>query len=239
MIPRDFLSRCARNFPEKAAYHCGERYVTWSQIHARSWRLAGGLQRVGLSKGDVVAVLGQESIEIYEHLFACMNVGFGRVGINWRYAAAEMLHVIEDSGAKALLVDARCEQQFAAIRDRTKCVGITTIGYGGAIACDYEYEDLFGGELKVVTPELSDEEPLLITYTSGSTGKPKGVIHSQRSVASIITQSVIGRGLSPDDIWYTAAASSWMTVLLNIQGILNGMTHVIVDGAFEIRRFLC
>jgi acyl-CoA synthetase (AMP-forming)/AMP-acid ligase II len=54
----------------------------------------------------------------------------------------------------------------------------------------------------------------------------------------MIFQSIVARGLSPDDIWYTAAASSWVTVVLNMLGLGNGMTHVVTNGAFEICSFL-
>lgn len=246
MIPRDCLERCARNYADKVAYHCGDRTETWAQIHARSIRLAEALRKLGVATGDVVAVLGQESIEIYEHFFACMHAGFVRVGINWRYAAPEAIHIIEDSAARVLLVDSRCSALFHEIRDHVRRAGIRTIGYGSGHECEYDYAVFLdqGAEKSGIVPvpgkpaEIASSDPLLITYTSGSTGKPKGVIHTHGSVLNIITQSIIARGLSPDDIWYTAAASSWMTIILNVQGIMNSMTHVIMDRAFEIRRFL-
>ncbi|MCL1485391.1 MAG: hypothetical protein MH208_14320 [Marinobacter sp.] len=53
MLPRDFLTRCAQNFPNKIAYYCGDRSATWSQMDQR----AAGLQQLGISQGDTVAML--------------------------------------------------------------------------------------------------------------------------------------------------------------------------------------
>lgn len=77
-------------------------------MHARARRLAAALQGLGVAKGDAVTVLGPESIEIYEHIFACAMIGAVRVGLNTQYAAAELAHVLADSAAKIAIVDARC-----------------------------------------------------------------------------------------------------------------------------------
>ena len=57
MLPRDFLTRCAQNFPNKIAYYCGARSATWSQMDQRADQLAAGLQQLGISQGDTVAML--------------------------------------------------------------------------------------------------------------------------------------------------------------------------------------
>eukprot|EP01036_Dinobryon_divergens_P053421 gene53421-71416_t len=76
------LERVSRNYPGKKAYRCGAVSRTWAEMNQRADRLAGGLMSLGARRGDCVAILGQESLEIYEHYFACMKAGLVRVGIN-------------------------------------------------------------------------------------------------------------------------------------------------------------
>ncbi len=240
LLPHRLLAHCARNFPTKVAYYLRDESRTWAQMHGRSDRLAAALQRLGAGKGRPAALLSKESFEVYEHFFACLKIGAIRLGVNWRYPPAEVLHVLRDSGARLLLVHAECLPALQPIRGELEALGVTLIGYGGSHGLALDYERLLREAEGVAPeePELHSEDAALYTYTSGTTGKPKGVMLSHGALAAAIYQSVIGRGFLPDDIWYMPAQSSWVAVVLNLAGVVSGMSHVIVDGAFEIGRFL-
>ena len=157
MLPRDMLARCASNFPQKIAYYCGDDKRTWRQMHERSNALASALQELGVRKGDAVSILGKESIEIYEHFFACMKIGAIRVGVNWRYAMPEVLHVLRDSSTKLLLVQADCMDMMASLRRDIEALGVRLIGYGGKHDLPLDYETLLGkvASASPVLPPLS------------------------------------------------------------------------------------
>ena len=108
ILPRDFVRRCATSYPDKVAFVDGAIRRTWGQMHERSDRLASALQAIGIGKGDVVAILAHDHVEVLEHWFACIKIGAVRVGVNWRYAPREMLHLIHDCAAKVLIVQDNC-----------------------------------------------------------------------------------------------------------------------------------
>lgn len=239
LFVRDMVVRCARNYPNKRAYVCADRQATWADMHARSDRFAKVLQDLGCGKGDTVSVLSQETIEVYEHLFACAKVGATRVGVNALYAWPEMHHVLKDSGTKVLLVDARCQALIDAHKAEIDALGIRLVGFNGAHGYALDYETLLTqvvGEAK--WPDLDDQDLLLVSYTSGTTGYPKGVMITQVGVSNVILHCLASFGFSPDDIWYMPAASAWAVVIMNLFGLGNGMTTVVPDGAFQIRAYL-
>src|SRR5450830_781172 len=113
MLPRDMVRRCGRNCPDNTAYLCGERSATWQQMDRRSDRFGVALQKLGHRSGETVAILTFETIEVYEHFFACMKIGAPRVGLNTQYPWPEMVHVLKDSETRYFLVHARCRQLVA------------------------------------------------------------------------------------------------------------------------------
>jgi acyl-CoA synthetase (AMP-forming)/AMP-acid ligase II len=232
------LERVGRNYAGKLAYRCGIATRTWSQMNDRAGLLGGGLLSLGLVRGDTVAILGQETLEIYEHYFACMKTGLVRVGVNWRYAPAEVAHILKDCAVKAVLVEARCVPLLRAALDFADLPQPVVIGYGADHGQELDYETLLRRSVIPAPGPLLDSDPLVVSYTSGSTGVPKGVVHSHRSVALIIIQGAVSRGLTTDDIWYGAIASSWMACVLNMIGLANGMTTIVMDGAFDADTFI-
>ena len=240
---RQMLARCAGNFPTKAAYICGERRATWRQMDQRSDRLASWLLRRGVGKGDTVAILGLESLTIYEHFFACMKIGAVRLGINTQYAWPEIEHVIRDSRARIILVEARCAQLIVPHLGKLADLQITFVGYNGAHELPFDHETVTSAESQRDAssppwPELAGDDLLLYSYTSGTTGVPKGVMITQEAAANVMLHVVAGFGYSPDDVWCMPAASAWVVVLMNTFSLANGMTTVIPDGAFQIGSFL-
>ena len=238
MLPRQLIARCAANYPDKTAYYCGEAKRTWRQMHERSDRLAAALQAIGVRKGDVVAILGRESFEIYEHFFACMKIGAIRLGINRRYPAVEMMHVIRDSAASVLLVQASMIEALRSIRAELLAMGVTLVGYDGEHDLPFDYERALSRAGTPQLPFIDAQDTLFYSYTSGTTGVPKGVVLTHGSVMNTIFQSLVARGLGPDEIWYMPGQSSWVTAIMLMFGLGNGASQVLPDGEFEIRQFL-
>jgi acyl-CoA synthetase (AMP-forming)/AMP-acid ligase II len=236
---RQMVKRCARNYPTKIAYFCGDRSATWQQMDERSDRFAFALQRMGHKKGTAIAILTQETIEVYEHFFACMKIGAIRVGINTQYAWPEIRHVLNDSKTKVLMVDARCKHIADEHRAEIEELGIALIGYNGAHDYPHDYEILLDeakGEPQ--WPELAPDDVLYYSYTSGTTGVPKGVMLTQQGGADTVIHSLISFGFGPDDTWYMPAASAWVVIIMNCFNLGNAMTVVIPDGSFKVDTFL-
>lgn len=240
MLPRDLIKRCSRNVPNKVAYYMGERSASWRQMDQRSDWLAAGLQKLGLGKGDAIGIFSQESIEIYEQYMACMKIGTVRVGINWRYASEELRHCAKDSSIKALIVHGKLTGQIKAELEQFASEGVLLIGYGGEHGLDLDYEAIIdqGRRHAVVYPDIERDDTLFVTYTSGTSGLPKGVVLSHGGLYDVILHSVLSVGLSPDDVWYMPAASSWVVIAMNVWGLANGMAHVIPEGAFDVKGYL-
>jgi acyl-CoA synthetase (AMP-forming)/AMP-acid ligase II len=239
MNARDFLASAARVYPGKIAYVDGSRRRTWAEIDERAGRLATALQRLGIGKGDTVAILAHDHVEMVEHWHACAKIGAVRVGINWRYAAPSMLHILRDSGAKALIVQDRCEPSLAGEFDGLLAEGRHLVGFGREHGRAIDYEELLAGSPATPDlPPLADDDVIAISYTSGTTGVPKGAEWTQRGVREALLQTFSFAGLRHEDVWFAAFPGAGVPVLQMIWNIVNGATVVLPDGDFQTKRFL-
>ncbi len=240
MLPRDLIKRCARNFPDKIAYYCGARAPSWAEMDRRSDALGSALQALGLGKGDTVAIFAPEGLEIYEHFFACMKTGMIRVGVNPRYAEAEIRHVLEDSAVKLLFVDAELAGPVRSLLDEAAARGLVLVGLGTGHGLPLDYEALIAAEMgrAPAWPEIAADDTLFISYTSGTSGLPKGVMLSHDGLYHIVIHTVLGLAFSPDDVWYMPASAAWVVIAMNVLGLANGMAHVIPERQFEVQRFM-
>lgn len=239
MLPRDMVRRCGRNYPDKTAYLCGNRQATWQQMDQRSDRFAVALKALGHRDDQTVSILTLETIEVYEHLFACMKIGAPRVGLNPQYPWVEMLHVLKDSNTRFLLVDARCKHLIAGRLPQIEALGITLIGFGADHGLGLDYESLIAqAQGEPEWPALAADDLLMISYTSGTTGVPKGVMLTQEGVANCILHSLISFGFGPDDVWYVPASSAWVASIMASFGLGNSMTTAIPDGSFQLHSYL-
>lgn len=242
MLIRSMLAQCAQNFPGKAAYLCGARSRTWSEIDKRSSLLAAVMKEEGVSTGDAVGILARETLEVYEHLYACAKLGAVRVSLNWRFSPAELAHIVRDAKLRVLFVQAELLDQAQAICTRLDGTTTRLVVFGGPNAPASQYERGMNAVAErvdsVAWPELEPEHPLLYSYTSGTTGSPKAAAISNCAAAHAVLSGVIGRGFRHDDIYYVTAQSSWIVVTMTMFGLANGMTHAIPDGVFEIHACL-
>lgn len=237
-LVRDLILRTAKNKPKKIAYICGERSITWQEIHQRSDLVIAAMQKLGLGCASSVGVLAPETIEVYEHFFACFKAGFIRVGINRRFSCGEILHIVKDGDLEMLFLHADCVAQIESIIDELRSLGVVLVGFGGDHGLALDYETLLLSAGKAEYPDIDSNAAAMYTYTSGTTGSPKGVILSDRAIRTVIQNSPGCFGFSPDEIFYCPLANSWAAVVTNLLGLANGMTLVIPDKEYETKAFL-
>ena len=110
--------------PQATAVVCEDRDLTYARLHSESNRIAHAIRAAGAAPGARVAYLGKESEHYYEILFGCAKSETVLVPINWRLAAPEVSHILQDSGSELLFL----EDEFAPVLDRLATTPPKTVG---------------------------------------------------------------------------------------------------------------
>lgn len=182
----DLFEAVTDTFPHRSAVATsdGRRY-TYSELDDRANRCAHLLGDIGVSHGDRVAVISHNRIEWLELILGCFKLGALFVNVNYRYTAAEINHVLDDSEPSVVVV----EPDFADIaaasmpemrhRPRVLVLDDAAGNKSSGHAC-------FGALVSSADPtrrfaaRSGDDEYLL--YTGGTTGLPKGVVWTQHNL---------------------------------------------------------
>ncbi len=222
------LRRVLQTNPEGIATIDGDRRRSWREIGERVARLAGGLQGLGVKRGDRVAVLMLNSDRYLELYLGIAWAGAVIVPTNIRWSHAEIEDSLCDCRASALVVD----KAFAAMGvELAKAVSLELIyaddDAGPAEARDYE--KLIAASQPVPDATSAREELAGIFYTGGTTGRSKGVMLSHANIVSNALH-MLSEGLLPDGTIYLNAAP--MFHLANggamFASLIGGGTNVIV-----------
>ena len=172
LTPLSFLERSATAFPDRLAVVDGDRRLTWSELRERARRLAVALQASGIERGDRVAFLAPNTVELLEAHYGVPGAGAVLVAINTRLTRDEIAYILGHCGARMLVVD----HTLAHLADGAALERVIVCGDGG------EYEEFLAaaGEGEPEDRIESEDDTISINYTSGTTGRPKGVMYTYR-----------------------------------------------------------
>src|SRR5918999_2963767 len=107
-------ARRARISPDRTALLDPYRSLTSAELADRTARYAGALRRLGVGRGDRVAYLGVNAVEVFETFFAAWLLGAIAVPLNYRLSGAEIRYMLEDSGASVLVHSGDADELVAA-----------------------------------------------------------------------------------------------------------------------------
>jgi fatty-acyl-CoA synthase len=198
----DILRRQARVRGEKTAYILGTERVSYRAFHARSNQLARALQRLGLRRGDRVAVLAGNRIEYPLVYFASIKLGAIVVPVNARFTSAEVATVMNHSEAETLFFSGEHAPLVHQLRDTAQLPALRRwIAFDTAGEGTLAFSALVDGEPDDdVDARVDETDPHVMLYTSGTTGTPKGTLLSHRTYFLQATTSHLQLGFSEDDI---------------------------------------
>lgn len=185
-----YLDAAAANCPDATAFISpGRGEQSFNTTRARVQRLAAALNRLGLHKGDRLAILAVDSIGYIETILACMAAGIVFVPLNNRLREPEVQVLLQAADPKAVLVSERYAAMAGRIAGQLPGARplICVDGSAGAIA----YEEIIARETEPAPAvELVDDDIAAISFTSGTTGNPKGVLQSQRMLKALVNAAV-------------------------------------------------
>lgn len=179
----------------------GARY-SYRQLNERANRLAAALRyRLGVAQGDRVAILAKNRVEYLDALFATGKLGAILVPLNWRLTVAELRYMLDDSGARLLIIGPEFGATAEQLRAETDCRTLIGLGEADGVTGMLRYDELLAAAAaEPITAEVALDDPHLILYTSGTTGRPKGAVLPHRVLVWNSLNTNIGWELRADDI---------------------------------------
>lgn len=169
MYPGTWASRV----PDKPAVVMAgsDRAITFETLDRHSAQLASAIHGLGLRKGDVIALLSDNSIEAYEVYWAAVRSGLYIAPINRHLAPEEVAYIVADSDAKVLVVSAGIRELAEKVVPLLPQLKHRYV-FGGEADSYLPYDDF----LVQAGPRLTDQpRGSDMPYSSGTTGRPKGI----------------------------------------------------------------
>ena len=224
----DVLGRSAALHGSRTAVIDGDRRITYSELERRVAGLGGGLQRLGVGRGGVVAVLALNSLPHLECWLGIPRSGAVLNDLNYRLAPAELAFILADCDASVLIVDDTFLESGRKLAE--ECPSIQDLVYaGGGDAPDgtVPYEELVAAD---AAPQLGGGSELAgIFYTGGTTGTPKGAMLTHANLVANAKHMLIETHYDREDRYLHAGPMFHLADGASTYAITwVGGTHVIV-----------
>lgn len=177
------LQRGARFNPAWVATEYIGRQRLWSQLLERVEKLAGSLANYKLGEGERIAVLSLNSDNYFESIFAIPWAGYCIVPLNTRWAVAENLYALDDSGTRILMFDDNFMEQAAQLKNQVNNLEVLIyMGDGETPDWAVSYQNLIDDGQSIPASARQGTDMAGIFYTGGTTGFPKGVMQSHLAI---------------------------------------------------------
>jgi len=186
----DFLNIATAICPEKAAIVFEDKRYTFSQLTERVNRLANGLLKLGVKKGDRVSFIQVNCNQCVETYFAVAKTGAIYLPLNFRAKEKEFTYMLNTAEATTLIIGERYVPMIKSIQPELKSLE-------NLISIEQKHDDMLYYEDIIksspadeVVTEIDDDDTTMLMYTAGTTGFPKGVMLSHNSFSSYMLENV-------------------------------------------------
>jgi acetyl-CoA synthetase len=211
---------------------------TFAEFRARSNQLARALRRLGVNRGDRVALVLSQRPELAVVHLAAYKLGAIVLPLATLFGPEALEYRMRDAGVRVAVTDAdnldRLLRVKKALPDLAHVMCIDRADAEGAL----DYRQLLEREPDSFEPvATAAEDPALLIYTSGTTGPPKGALHAHRIVIGRLPSMEMVHEFypKPDDRFWTPADWAWAGGLLDM--LLPAWHHGVTVVAHRFRKF--
>ena len=172
--------------------------ITWREVRDRADALAGGLAKLGVKKGDTVALMFGNRPEFHISDLAAMTLGAVPFSIYQTYTPEQIEYLISDSGARVAILEQAFLDRFLEARKQLPDLEHVIVVDGEAPEGVMALADVEGSnadfDAEAAWRAIKPEDLLTLIYTSGTTGPPKGVQLSHANQMDVVgsIEEIIG-----------------------------------------------
>ncbi len=218
--------------PEKEAIFDEKNRLSYREIHSEAIHLASGLVRLGIQKGDRIAVCLPNWNEFMTIFMAIAKVGAILIPLNTQYRLKEMRYILNNSGAKAIFCTSISEKVDLLQQLMEAKPSLPDLEHMISVRLRHpslliNYDDLLEtGRGMSQSPEVNIDGSDIgaILYTSGTTGEPKGVMLAHENLVKVATTAANKMRCTSDDVFLIPMP------LFHIMGLMFMLRSIICQG---------
>ena len=226
------------------------RTLTYQQLHTEVCRFANVLKKIGVVKGDRVALYMPLIPELAISMLACARIGATHSVVFGGFSSSALIDRINDAQCKVVVtadggwrrgkevkLKPAVDEALKETPSVQSCIVVKRTGSNLHMEAgrDHWWHELITTvNADCPAEELDSEHPLFILYTSGTTGKPKGILHTTGGYllqAHLTTKWIFD--LKDEDIYWCTADIGWVTghSYVVYGPLSNGATALMYEGA--------
>ena len=229
------LPRAARQFGQKTALIYGDRQFTFLELEDLSARLGNALRGLGVNRGDRVTLYSQNCWEWIVSYYAIARIGAVINPVNVMLTAEEVLYVVQDCGAKAVLASQEKGDALLDIKGSSPLEHVVLFGEKKRAGAHSLGELISAASPVLDEVAVDSHEVSTIAYTSGTTGHPKGAVLTHLNVVcnTGLTATMHVRNASDTVVTALPAAHVYGNVVMN-GAFVCGMTLALLPRFSEV-----
>ncbi len=176
-----WLKKHSRYRPNHPAIIFEDKRLNYKQLYDEVNRLSNALMAAGIGKGDKVATLLSNSLELWETYWACAAIGAVAVPLSPLLRGQGLFNLLENSNTKLVITSQNLTEHIDVVRKKLKNIPPKNFWVTDTNEDGYMHYHIQKQKQPATPPEVdevSGDDPYNIIYSSGTTGLPKGIVIS-------------------------------------------------------------
>jgi acetyl-CoA synthetase len=210
----DDRSRIAIHYEDEAGH---SETLTYAALQEQVDRLSNVLSKLGVERGDRVAIVLPQRPETAVAHMACHQVGAIAMPMSTLFGPDALEYRLQDSEAVVAIIDQAAQENLKTVRAQCPALKhVIAISGGEPDMLDWHAE-LAKGEAHFEPVATRASDPAILIYTSGTTGAPKGALLPQCAIIGNLPGFVASQNWFPQggDVFWSPADWAWTGGLMD------------------------